>query len=180
MAAQPARPAACPAPATLTSRTARSPRRSHGSWQSPCGRPGGRLPLAKDLATVLGADTYTVLRALRGEGLLESHRGRALPWPETPQRGAVMAGINELIKFATQQGCRRDELIAMIGGSAVEGPAGHPPGAVRTGSGPCPAASPWRPAGQADCRPATPLGRAEVAGTWTSPGSAYGACGQPA
>ena len=79
--------------------------------------PGERLPLAKDLATVLGVNTHTVLRALRAlrdEGLLEFRRGRGITVAGTPQRGAVMAKINELIKFARQQGYRRDELIAMI------------------------------------------------------------------
>ena len=79
--------------------------------------PGERLPLAKDLATVLGVNTHTVLRALRAlrdEGLLEFRRGRGITVAGTPQRGAVMTKINELIKFARQQGYRRDELIAMI------------------------------------------------------------------
>ena len=79
--------------------------------------PGERLPLAKDLATVLGVNTHTVLRALRAlrdEGLLEFRRGRGITVAGTPQRSAVMTKINELIKFARQQGYRRDELIAMI------------------------------------------------------------------
>jgi GntR family transcriptional regulator len=79
--------------------------------------PGERLPLAKDLAKVLGVNTNTVLRALRqlrDEGLLEFRRGRGITVAGTPQRGAVMTRINELIKFARDQGYRRDELIAMI------------------------------------------------------------------
>ena len=43
--------------------------------------PGERLPLAKDLATVLGVNRNTVLRAmrvLREEGLLEFRRGRGI------------------------------------------------------------------------------------------------------
>ena len=79
--------------------------------------PGERLPLAKDLATVLGVNTNTVLRALRvlrDEGLLEFRRGRGITVAGTPQRGAVMTRVHELIKFARAQGYRRDELIAMI------------------------------------------------------------------
>ena len=43
--------------------------------------PGERLPLAKDLAAVLGVNKNTVLRALhllREEGLLEFRRGRGM------------------------------------------------------------------------------------------------------
>ncbi len=80
-------------------------------------RPGERMPLAKDLATVLGVNTNTVLRALRllrEEGLLEFRRGRGITVAGTPQRGAVLAKVNELVKFARQQGYRPDELISMI------------------------------------------------------------------
>ncbi len=80
-------------------------------------RPGERLPLAKDLATVLGVNTHTVLRALRAlrdEGLLEFRRGRGITVAGTQQRGAVITKVNELIKFARAQGYRREELIAMI------------------------------------------------------------------
>jgi GntR family transcriptional regulator len=79
--------------------------------------PGERLPLAKDMAAVLGVNTSTVLRALhqlRDEGLLEFRRGRGITVAGTPQRSAVMTRVNELIKFARDQGYRRDELIAMI------------------------------------------------------------------
>ncbi len=80
-------------------------------------RPGERLPLAKDLATVLDVNTNTVLRALRmlrDEGLLEFRRGRGITVAGTPERGAVMTKVNELVKFAREQGYKRDELIAMI------------------------------------------------------------------
>jgi GntR family transcriptional regulator len=80
-------------------------------------RPGERLPLAKDLATVLGVNTNTVLRALRtlrDEGLLEFRRGRGITVAGTPQRGAVLRAVNELVEYARNQGYRRDELIRMI------------------------------------------------------------------
>jgi GntR family transcriptional regulator len=80
-------------------------------------KPGERMPLAKDLATVLGVNTNTVLRALRvlrEEGLLEFRRGRGITVAGTPERGAVLAKVNELVTFARSQGYRTDELIAMI------------------------------------------------------------------
>ncbi|HUY59122.1 MAG TPA: GntR family transcriptional regulator [Solirubrobacteraceae bacterium] len=79
--------------------------------------PGDRLPLAKDLATILGVNTNTVLRALhtlRDEGLLEFRRGRGITVAGTPQRGAVLRRVNELVEYARAQGYRRDELIGMI------------------------------------------------------------------
>lgn len=80
-------------------------------------RPGERLPLAKDLASVLGVNTNTVLRALRtlrDEGLLEFRRGRGITVAGTAQRGAVLGRVNELVEYARAQGYRRDELIGMI------------------------------------------------------------------
>src|ERR1700710_292707 len=79
--------------------------------------PGERLPLAKDLAAVLGVNKNTVLRALhllRDEGLLEFRRGRGITVAGTPQRGAVMKRINELIDFGRDQGYAPEELVAMI------------------------------------------------------------------
>jgi GntR family transcriptional regulator len=79
--------------------------------------PGERLPLAKDLAAVLGVNRNTVLRALhilRDEGLLEFRRGRGITVAGTPQRGAVMAQVRKLVEFARQQGYERSELIQMI------------------------------------------------------------------
>jgi GntR family transcriptional regulator len=80
-------------------------------------RPGERMPLAKDLATVLGVNTNTVLRALRelrDEGLLEFRRGRGITVAGTPERGVVMARVKELVAFARQQGYQPAEVIAMI------------------------------------------------------------------
>src|SRR5438034_6269390 len=79
--------------------------------------PGERLPPARDLAAVLGVNTNTVLRALRmlrDDGLLEFRRGRGVTVAGTPQRGAVIARARDLVRFARQQGYRRDELIRLI------------------------------------------------------------------
>jgi GntR family transcriptional regulator len=79
--------------------------------------PGERLPLAKDLAAVLGVNKNTVLRALhvlREEGLLEFRRGRGITVVGTPQRGAVLTRTRELIEFARRYGFGRDEIIQMI------------------------------------------------------------------
>src|SRR3984885_7541620 len=64
---------------------------------------GERLPAAVDLATVLGVNKNTVIRALpilRDEGLLDFTRGRGVRVVGTPQRGAVMTRIEELLAFA--------------------------------------------------------------------------------
>jgi GntR family transcriptional regulator len=77
--------------------------------------PGDRL--ARDLAAVLGVNTNTVFRALRtlrDEGLLEFRRGRGITVAGTPQKGAVIKRARELVRFAREQGYRRDELIAII------------------------------------------------------------------
>lgn len=79
--------------------------------------PGERLPLAKDIAAVLGVNKNTVLRALhilREEGLLDFQRGRGITVAGTPQHGAVVKRIRDLVEFSRSQGYRRDEVIAMI------------------------------------------------------------------
>ena len=81
--------------------------------------PGERLPLTKDLAAVLGVNKNTVLRALhilREEGLLEFRRGRGITVAGTPERGAVLAQVRNLLEFARQQGYGRSEIIQMING----------------------------------------------------------------
>src|ERR1700693_6616071 len=63
-------------------------------------KPGERLPPAKDLAAVLGVNTNTVLRALRelrDEELLEFRRGRGITVTGTPQHGALVAQVKELV-----------------------------------------------------------------------------------
>jgi GntR family transcriptional regulator len=79
--------------------------------------PGERLPLAKDLAAVLGVNKNTVLRAfhlLRDEGLLDFSRGRGVTVSGTPQRGAVLGRVRDLVEFARHQGYQREEVIGMI------------------------------------------------------------------
>lgn len=81
--------------------------------------PGERLPPARDLAAVMGVNTNTVLRAmrvLRDEGLLEFRRGHGIRVAGTPQRSAVIARARELVRFARQQGYRREELVSIIEG----------------------------------------------------------------
>jgi GntR family transcriptional regulator len=82
-------------------------------------RPGERLPLARDLAAVLGVNKNTVLRALhllREEGLLEFSRGRGITVAGTPQRGAVLGRARDLLDFARRHGYSREELIQIIEG----------------------------------------------------------------
>jgi GntR family transcriptional regulator len=79
--------------------------------------PGERLPLAKDLAAVLGVNKNTVLRALhilRDEGLLDFTRGRGVTVAGTSQQGQVIKQVRELVDFCRSQGYRRDEVIDMI------------------------------------------------------------------
>jgi GntR family transcriptional regulator len=79
--------------------------------------PGDRIPKAQDLAAVLGVNTNTVLRALRilrDEGLLELRRGRGITVAGTPQRGAVIEQVRQLLAFARRQGYRREDLIRLI------------------------------------------------------------------
>jgi GntR family transcriptional regulator len=80
-------------------------------------KPGERLPPARDLAAVLDVNTNTVLRSLRllrDEGLLEFRRGRGVTVAGTPEKSAVIVRAHELVRFARQQGYRRDELIQLI------------------------------------------------------------------
>ena len=78
-------------------------------------KPGERLPPAKDLATVLGVNTVLrALRELRDEGLLEFRRGRGITVTGTPDRGAIIEQVKELVSFARQHGYRIDELVEMI------------------------------------------------------------------
>jgi GntR family transcriptional regulator len=80
-------------------------------------KPGERLPPAGDLAAVLGVNRNTVLRALRilrDEGLLDFRRGRGVTVAGTPESGAVIAQVRELLAFARSRGYRADEVVEMI------------------------------------------------------------------
>jgi GntR family transcriptional regulator len=80
--------------------------------------PGERLPPARYLATVLGVNHNTVLRALhtlREEGILEFRRGRGITVVGTAvERNALIAKAKELVNLARHQGYRHDELMAIM------------------------------------------------------------------
>ena len=78
---------------------------------------GDRLPLAKDMAAVMGVNKNTVLRALhilRDEGLLEFQRGRGITVAGTPERGLVIERVREMMKFCRSQGYGPEEVINLI------------------------------------------------------------------
>ena len=83
-------------------------------------QPGERLPPARDLATVLGVNANTVLRALRDlreEGLVEFRRGRGITVTKTaPSRSVVILRAKDLLHLARHHGLRREELVAIIEG----------------------------------------------------------------
>jgi GntR family transcriptional regulator len=101
-------------PTTLHEQVAAAIRRAIADGEA---APGDRIPQARDLATVLGVNRNTVLRALRllrDEGLLELGRGRAIRVTGGPDHGAVVSKTKELIEFSRHRGYRRDELIALL------------------------------------------------------------------
>src|ERR1700757_5453042 len=72
--------------------------------------PGERLPLATDLAAVMGVNKNTVLRALhilRDEGLLEFRRDRGITVAGTPQRSAMVTQARDLLEYARHHGFGR-------------------------------------------------------------------------
>jgi GntR family transcriptional regulator len=78
---------------------------------------GERLPPAVDLATILEVNKNTVIRALhilRDEGMLDFTRGRGIRVVGTPQRGAVLSQIDEILDYARRQGIRRDDVVELI------------------------------------------------------------------
>jgi GntR family transcriptional regulator len=83
-------------------------------------KPGEKLPQARDLAYVLGVNTNTVLRAihiLREEGLLDAGRGKSTTVAGTPERGALVARVNELVALGAAYGYGREELAALVAGA---------------------------------------------------------------
>ena len=78
---------------------------------------GERLPPVVDLATVLGVNKNTVIRAmhqLRDEGLLDFTRGRCIRVVGTPQKSALLAKISELLEYARNEGYRVDDVVSIM------------------------------------------------------------------
>jgi len=85
---------------------------------------GERLPLAKDMAAVLGVNKNTVLRAmhiLRDEGLLDFQRGRGITVAGMPEQSAMLRRVRELVAFARHNGYRPDDVIRMIESLSTSG-----------------------------------------------------------
>ena len=82
--------------------------------------PGERFPPAKDLATVLGVNSNTVLRALRqlrDEGLLDFRRGRSVTVTgQATERSLLIQNARELVRFSRRLGFRPEELVHLIEG----------------------------------------------------------------
>ena len=79
--------------------------------------PGDRLPLARDIAAILGVNRNTVLRALhllRDEGLLEFRRGHGIKVSGTKAKSDLLVQVHELVANARRSGYRKSELIRMI------------------------------------------------------------------
>ncbi|HTT59467.1 MAG TPA: GntR family transcriptional regulator [Acidimicrobiales bacterium] len=79
--------------------------------------PGEKIPQARDLASELGVNTNTVLRALRvlrDEGVIEMGRGRSIRVTARPERGVVALKLKELVDVARQHGYQRKDLVAML------------------------------------------------------------------
>lgn len=102
-------------PALLHDQVAAEIRRAIAEGEA---RPGERLPPARDLASVLGVNSNTVLRALRllrDEGILEFQRGRGITVAgAAPRQSAVLAKARELVAVARREGYRRDDLLKLI------------------------------------------------------------------
>ena len=101
-------------PTLLHEQVAGEIRRAIAEGEAPAGE---RLPPARDIAAVLGVNTNTVLRALRGlrdEGLLEFRRGHGVRVTGSAERGAVLAKARDLLQFARHNGYRREELVQII------------------------------------------------------------------
>jgi GntR family transcriptional regulator len=78
---------------------------------------GETLPSSKFLATVLGVNQNTVLRALRilrDEGIVDFTRGRGVKVTGSPSKSAVIAKVSELLAFARIHGYKRSDIISLI------------------------------------------------------------------
>lgn len=84
-------------------------------------KPGDRLPPARHLASVMGVNTNTVLRALRAlrdEGLLELRPRRGIRVVGTPAESELRGKVAELVQLARQRGYTRNDLLNMITNAA--------------------------------------------------------------
>ena len=79
---------------------------------------GERLPAARELASSLGVNMHTVLRAyaqLADEGLVAVRRGRGVTvWAAGPDRAELYHRIRALVDEARRLGIEHEELVAMI------------------------------------------------------------------
>jgi len=82
---------------------------------------GQQLPAGRDLASALGVNMHTVLRAyaqLRDEGLIELRRGRGAVVRPSAASASAQATLTELVRSllaeARRQGLSRAEVIALI------------------------------------------------------------------
>jgi GntR family transcriptional regulator len=81
-------------------------------------RPGERLPPARDLASAMGVNANTALRALRGlrdEGLLEFRRGRGVSVLRLPDPHEVLRDkVIDLLGEADRYGYDLDDVLDII------------------------------------------------------------------
>src|SRR6202030_4761136 len=101
-------------PALLHEQVAAQIRRAIAEGEA---KPGDRLPPARHLAAVMQVNTNTVLRALRllrDEGLLELRQGHGIRVVGTPERGALLDRVAELVQLGRKSGYTRAELARMI------------------------------------------------------------------
>jgi GntR family transcriptional regulator len=81
---------------------------------------GERLPAGRELASSLGVNMHTVLRAyadLRDEGLIELRPGRGATVTGTNPRdlARLIETVRELVATARRAGLGRDELLSLVG-----------------------------------------------------------------
>jgi GntR family transcriptional regulator len=78
---------------------------------------GERLPPTVYLASVLGVNKNTVIRALhilRDEGLLELTRGRGIRVVGTIDKAVILTQLREFLNVARANGYERSDVIEMI------------------------------------------------------------------
>jgi GntR family transcriptional regulator len=57
---------------------------------------------------------FKALRLLRDEGILEFQRGRGISVIGTPERGALIQRVRELMDYARGEGFQRADIVDMI------------------------------------------------------------------